>query len=178
MTIDQKALEKARDAYRRETLPVYPIVPANHDKALETAITAYITGLPASDHAGLASRVFYPVNNPSAWPDGFNQNISDLLREAATVIQTLQRDLADRDMQLEASATVALELSSRAEAAEKQVRDMLDALNWALGTTGEFRPSGVGTGPFWWRAELAARAGLTFDREAHTYRLLLKEGGE
>ena len=67
---------------------------------------------------------------------------------------------------------------ARAEAAEQQVRDMLYALNWALGTTGEFRPSGVGIGPFWWRAELAARAGLTFDRETCTYRLLLKEGGE
>lgn len=80
MTLNKDGLEAAHAAYAKTTggmLEGHPMA---------NAITAYLAARPAPDHAGLASRVFYPVNNPSAWPDGFNQNISDLLREAATAL--------------------------------------------------------------------------------------------
>lgn len=37
------------------------------------------------------------------------------------------------------------------------------ALAWALGTNGTFKPQGTMDGKYWWRSELAERAGLKWD---------------
>ncbi len=37
---------------------------------------------PISDDRPLVERLEYVVGNPSAWPEGFNDNISELIREA------------------------------------------------------------------------------------------------
>ena len=37
-------------------------------------------------NAGLVERLRYTAGNPSAWPEGFDQNISDLLAEAAMAL--------------------------------------------------------------------------------------------
>jgi len=50
-------------------------------------------------------------------------------------------------------------LRQRAEAAER----FLEAIRWALGTRGEFRPQMTMDGLYWWRGELAERAGLVYD---------------
>lgn len=56
------------------------------------------------------------------------------------------------------------------------------ALNWALGVAGDFRLREDGEGAYWWRKELAERAGLSYDREAGRYivtpagRLSLSQG--
>ncbi len=50
MSVDAKGLEAARAAYRDKTLPVHPIVPANHDDALAAAVEAYLAATsPAGD---------------------------------------------------------------------------------------------------------------------------------
>ncbi len=38
-----------------------------------------------------------------------------------------------------------------------------DALTWALGANGDFATQGTLDGKYWWRGELAERAGLTWD---------------
>jgi hypothetical protein len=42
-----------------------------------------------------------------------------------------------------------------------------DAIVWALGAGGEFRTQGTMDGPYWWRGELATRAGLVWDGEKY-----------
>lgn len=37
------------------------------------------------------------------------------------------------------------------------------AVSWALGTNGDFRAQGTMEGRYWWRGELAERAGLRWD---------------
>lgn len=48
-------------------------------------------------------------------------------------------------------------------------RRLFDAIVWALGAheTDGFRESYAGDGPYWWRAELAQRAGLVWDGEKY-----------
>lgn len=52
-------------------------------------------------------------------------------------------------------------------------RRLVSALNWALGTNGNFRLRGDWDGPFWWRTELAARSGLRIKNGK--YRIPVKE---
>lgn len=53
-------------------------------------------------------------------------------------------------------------------------RDGLEAaLNWALGCKKDFRQRAEGEGAYWWRKELAERAGMTYDRDAGIYRRAL-----
>lgn len=44
---------------------------------------------------------------------------------------------------------------------------MREALVWALGAGDDFRPRGTMDGPYWWRSELAERAGLAWDGERY-----------
>ena len=44
----------------------------------------------------------------------------------------------------------------------------LAAIEWALGTNGEFRERRDGEGPYWWRKELMLRAGLKWSGEKFT----------
>lgn len=39
----------------------------------------------------------------------------------------------------------------------------MSAVSWALGTNGDFREQGTMQGRYWWRGELAERAGLRWD---------------
>lgn len=206
MTIDQKALEKARDAYRRETLPVYPIVPANHDKALETAITAYFAALPTSDHAALAERLESALRDmPSLNHAPINKAmyrrtmlaLAATVREAATVIQTLHSENArlegeaeawaaqlhhaeyDRDFNEKARAN----WKSRAEAAEQQVRDMREGLE-PFARVGDIfelragnRPNSDDDPVTEWEDHRVGARRLTVG-DFRRARLLLKEGGE
>ena len=38
-----------------------------------------------------------------------------------------------------------------------EIERLRDAINWALGSNGDFRPREPGEGPYWWRKELSAR---------------------
>ena len=48
------------------------------------------------------------------------------------------------------------------EAAD-EIERLQAALTWALGANGDFRQRGTMDGAFWWRGELAERAGLKWD---------------
>lgn len=54
----------------------------------------------------------------------------------------------------------------RAYAAEQVAAERerwMRAVSWALGTNGDFREQGTMEGRYWWRGELAERAGLRWD---------------
>lgn len=44
-----------------------------------------------------------------------------------------------------------------------------DAITWALGAGDDFRPRRDGDGPYWWRKELAERAGAKWDGEKYVF---------
>lgn len=47
---------------------------------------------------------------------------------------------------------------------------MYEALTWALGANGDFRTQRTVEGPFYWRGELAERAGLFWNGEHYLHR--------
>lgn len=51
------------------------------------------------------------------------------------------------------------------DALAARVEQMRAALAWALGTNGDFREQRTTEGRYWWRGELAERAGLRWDGE-------------
>lgn len=90
--------------------------------------------LPSGDE--LVKRLAYMVENPSAWSDGFDhQGASDLIREAATRIQSLMAEVeasqrshaAAREIFLTMQGAAA-SLLKRAEAAEARVKVLEEAM--------------------------------------------------
>ena len=58
----------------------------------------------------------------------------------------------------------------RSRFAQPQAAERLyDAVTWALGANGEFRTQGTMDGPYWWRGELAERAGLKWNGERYVF---------
>ena len=49
------------------------------------------------------------------------------------------------------------------ESRSSEIVRLLRAIEWALGTNGRFRPRPEGKGNYWWRVELAKRAGIYWD---------------
>lgn len=49
--------------------------------------------LPAVDGGELVERMAYRVENPSAWPEGFDQDASDLFRGAVSLITTATQEV-------------------------------------------------------------------------------------
>lgn len=47
---------------------------------------------------------------------------------------------------------------------------MYEALTWALGANGDFRTQRTMEGPYYWRGELAERAGLFWNGERYLHR--------
>jgi len=54
------------------------------------------------DYAGLAQKLHYRVENPSAWSEGFDQEASDLMEEAATALRTLLESKAELERERDA----------------------------------------------------------------------------
>lgn len=82
MTIDKDGLAAAHEAYAKTvggTMEGHPMA---------NAITAYLSALPNTGDE-LVARLRYRVNNPSAW-ESFDQDGSDLMREAADAIEFLR----------------------------------------------------------------------------------------
>ena len=164
MTLNKDGLEAAHS--RLEELAGMRSIPsiltrAGREFIADKAITAYLSALPAPD--GLVEK----LEAMAKWlDDGLGHEILSPkpLREAATVIQTLQRE---RDEILGDFSTTAHALS----AAEQQVRDMRAGL--------EFYRDGFTftTNPRYGGLEWKPTETL-LDDCGNTARLLLKEGGE
>jgi hypothetical protein len=68
-------------------------------------------------------------------------------------------------------------LQEQRESAERELAEVrarlarvMDGLTWALGANGDFRRQGTMEGPYWWRGELAERAGVFWNGEAYIHR--------
>jgi hypothetical protein len=92
------------------------------------------------------------------------QELKELLGEAANAIARHWdiTDQAAKDVALKARAAVDGQIKTSLEREER----LLSAINWAQGCgDGEFRERKQGEGAYWWRKELADRAGIIYDGE-------------
>lgn len=52
---------------------------------------------------------------------------------------------------------------------QEKIERLLGAINWAMGCNGMFQRHPSEKAPYWWRTELAARAGIEYDAELGSY---------
>lgn len=102
-------------------------------------------------------------------------DIAELLDEAAAEVVALEqssrtyfaernsaRDAVRRRQQQDAWTAAQMRAYAAEQVAAERERWMA-AVSWALGTNGDFRAQGTMEGRYWWRGELAERAGLRWD---------------
>ena len=85
--LDEKGLEAAEAAWRASVEPTCKLM-------LRTAIRAYLSATALPDGMEVVRKLRYRVENPSAWPEGFDQSASDLMRDAADALSQAQSALA------------------------------------------------------------------------------------
>lgn len=91
-------IELGMMAYNLTGLPGDAISTAEeHLTLIYEALTSKAPSPVLSGEAGeMVERLRYRVNNPSAWPEGFDQRGSDLFADAASLISTLVRERDDQ----------------------------------------------------------------------------------
>ena len=159
----------------------------------ETAATASVAGLSSAEPAMPAERTCVECGGPLQWrcpacriaqskdvaappqlAEGERALAARLADWGSDAYELQPAEISDAKKDMRAAADLldsqAAELAAlRASAASVQAdqRAELDRLRsaivWALGASGEFRPQGTMDGKYWWRGELAERAGLSWD---------------